>query len=355
MAGALSTAVKKAARDFVTNFDCEPAAASQNACGFIVRILSMTTSILFLVAGVLLAWFGGMLFVDGSVGLARWARWPVAVIGVTVAAFGTSSPELMVAVHSALDGVPQISLGDVLGSNIVNIALILALVLSLSGMKAEDDGVWRDWAWALAVPVILAAILWDGWFSRVDAMILMAFFFLWLFIVVRHARRHAARNIEEITGAGGGSPRKTVFRVIAGLALLIGAAQFVVHGGRGVALALGWSPFVVGAVVVAVATGTPELATTIIARMRGHHDVGLGNILGSNIFNALFIAALAALIHPYAVNFAELRPSLVLGALTTLLILPGKGGALGRWRGYVLLLVYAGYVTTSIRAAGGGH
>lgn len=315
----------------------------------------MITSILLLVAGVLLAWFGGTLFVDGSVALAKWARWPVAVIGVTVAAFGTSSPELMVAVHSALDGVPQISLGDVLGSNIVNIALILALVLSLSGLKAEDDGVRRDWAWALAVPVIMAAVLWDGWFSRVDALILITLFALWLFIVVKHARGHAARNPEEIAEAGSVSKRKTMLMVLAGLGLLIGAAQLVVHGGKGIALILGWSPFVVGAVVVAVATGTPELATTIISKMRGHHDVGLGNILGSNIFNALCIAALAALIHPYAVNVTELRPSLILGVVTTLLILPGKGGALGRWRGFVLLLVYAGYVTMSIRAGGGGH
>jgi cation:H+ antiporter len=315
----------------------------------------MTQSILLLLAGVALAWFGGTLFVDGAVGLARWARWPVAVIGVTVAAFGTSSPELMVAIHAARDGVPEISLGDVLGSNIVNIAFILALVLSLSGMKAEDDGVRRDWAWALAVPFIMAAVLWDGWFSRVDAVVLMGIFFLWLTLVVRHARRHAARNKDEIVEAGRASLLKIVLLVVAGLALLIGAAQFVVHGGKGVALALGWSPFVVGAVVVAVATGTPELATTIIARLRGHHDVGLGNILGSNVFNALFIAALAALIHPYPVKLPELIPSLIFGIVTTLLILPGKGGALGRWRGFVLLALYAGYVALTLNAGGAAH
>lgn len=312
----------------------------------------MTQSVLLLLAGVVLAWFGGTLFVDGAVSLARWARWPVAVIGVTVAAFGTSSPELMVAIQAASDGVPAISLGDVLGSNIVNIALILALVLSLSGMKAEDDGVHRDWSWALAVPFIMAAVLWDGWFSRGDALILMGLFFFWLVIVVRHARRHAARNVEELIEAGRASLLKTVLLVLGGLAVLIGAAQFVVHGGQGVAQALGWSPFVVGAVVVAVATGTPELATTIISRMRGHHDVGLGNILGSNVFNVLFIAALAALIQPYPVKLPELVPSLVFGIVTTLMILPGKGGVLGRWRGFVLLGLYAVYVAMTMNAGG---
>ena len=115
------------------------------------------------------------------------------------------------------------------------------------------------------------------------------------------------------------------------------------------ALALGWSPFVVGVVVVAVATSTPELATTIIARKRGHHDVGLGNILGSNVFNALFIAALAALIHPYPVNLPELLPTLGFGVVTTLLILPGHGGMLGRWRGFVLLALYGVYVVITLQ------
>lgn len=315
----------------------------------------MTTSILLLFAGVVLAWFGGSLFVDGAVGLARWARWPVAVIGVTVAAFGTSSPELMVAIQAAVDGVPQISLGDVLGSNVVNIALVLALVLSLSGMKADDAGVRRDWACALAVPFIVAAVLWDGWFSRLDALVLMGLFSAWLAMVVRHARRHRARNKEEVIEAGRASSLKIVVQVAAGLALLIAAAQFVVHGGTGVALALGWSPFIVGAVVVAVATGTPELATTIIARIRGQHDVGLGNILGSNVFNALFVASVAALIQPYAVKPPELLPSLVFGVITTLLILPGRSGALGRWRGFVLLALYAFYVAMTLNAGGPAH
>lgn len=311
----------------------------------------MIISVLLLLVGVVLAWFGGSLFVDGTVGLARWARWPVAVIGVTVAAFGTSSPELMVAIQSAVDGVPQISLGDVLGSNVVNIALVLALVISCSGMRAEDSGVRRDWACALAVPFIMAAVLWDGWFSRLDALLLISLFAGWLAMVVRHARGHRARNVEEVIEAGRASLRKTAFQVLAGLALLIAAAQFVVIGGKGVALALGWSPFIVGAVVVAVATGTPELATTIVARIRGHHDVGLGNILGSNVFNALLVASVAALIHPFAVKPPELVPSLTFGFATTLMILPGRGGALGRWRGFVLLALYALYLAIEVRAA----
>lgn len=311
----------------------------------------MTAALLLLAAGVLLAWLGGSLFVDGAVGLARRARWPAAVVGVTVAAFGTSAPELMVAVQAAVDGVPQISLGDVLGSNVVNIALILALVLASSGLKAEDGGLRRDWWAALAVPALLAVLLADGWFGRLDAGVLLAVFAGWLAAVVRRARRHAAAQAVEASPVE--SPGAVLVRVAGGLGLLLAAAQCVVHGGTGVAQALGWSPFVVGAVVVAVATGTPELATTLVARWRGHHDVGLASILGSNIFNGLCIAALAALIRPYPVRPPELAPSLVFGAVTTLLVCPGSKGRLGRGRGLVLLALYAGYLALSLRRPAG--
>lgn len=230
-----------------------------------------------------------------------------------------------------------------------------ALVISLSGLKAEDDGVQRDWAWALAMPLLLGLVLWDGWFSRLDAVVLISLFILWLFVVIRHARRHAARNLEEIVEAGLVSPRKTLLMVLGGLALLVTAAQLVVEGGKGVALALGWSPFIVGAVVVTMAKGALELATTIISRLHGQQDVGLGNILGSNVFNTLFIEALAALIQPYPVKVPDLMPSLVFGIVTTLMILPGKGGRLERWRGFVLLALYAAYLTLTLQRGGSGH
>ncbi|MFO1486525.1 MAG: calcium/sodium antiporter [Verrucomicrobiaceae bacterium] len=306
----------------------------------------MLLSLSFLVAGVVLAWFGGEMFVKGGVGIAHWARWPAAVVGVTVAAFGTSSPELMVAINAGLEGVPQISLGDVLGSNVVNIALVLAVVLAASGMKSEDDGIWRDWTVALLVPGVVYVLLRDGWFSRFDAAVLLVCFFSWLFAVIQHARAHAKRQSPHAHKV---TPYKPGFFILAGLGLLIVAAQLVVRGGKGVAEALGWSPFVVGAVVVAAATSTPELATTLVARVRGHHDVGLGNILGSNIFNAFFVASLAALIHPYAVRLPEILPSLVFGVLTVLLIVPARGGHIRRWRGVVLLAFYIAYVLLTVK------
>ena len=307
---------------------------------------TMLLFVLMLMAGVVLAWFGGEIFVKGSVGLAHWARWPTSVIGVTVAAFGTSSPELMVAINAALAGVPRISLGDVLGSNVVNIALVLAVAISISGMRVGDNGVRRDWTVALLVPCAVFAVLYDGWFSRLDAVLLLAGFSIWLLAVIRHARDHARKQKPHESQV---SPTKPILGGLLGLGLLVAAAQLVVAGGRGVALWLGWSQFIVGAVVVAAATSTPELATTLVARMRGHHDVGLGNILGSNIFNVLFIAAVAAVIQPYPVRLPEMQPSLIFGVITVLLILPARGGGIGRWRGVVLLALYVAFVLLTLR------
>lgn len=315
----------------------------------------MLFSLFLLFCGVLLAWLGGTLFVGGCVTLAAWARWPASVIGATVAAFGTSAPELLVAAQASASGVPQISLGDVLGSNVVNIALILAVVLASSGLKTQKDGAAQDWAWALAAPFLLGAVLADGWFSRLDALALLGAFSVWLLLVIRRARSHAAHSRPMDAEMPAAFSLKVLLEVAGGLAVLIGAAQFMVRGGTGVAAALGMSPFVIGAVVVAVATGTPELATTIISRMRGHDAIGLGNILGSNIFNVLFIASFAALMRPYSVRLPEVLLSLLAGVAATLMLWPGRSGMLARWRGMVLLVMYLAYVLLTLQGGGSSH
>ena len=313
----------------------------------------MLFSLFLLLLGVLFAWTGGSLFVDGSVALARRARWPAAVVGATVAAFGTSAPELMVAIDASHRGMPQISLGDVLGSNVVNISLILAIAITVAGLQSNDKGATRDWMWAGMVPVLLAAVLADGWFSRADAAVLLSAFFVWLGYVIRHARRHAAATRDDAMPEEPIRTTAVAARILGGLAVLIIASHFVVTGGKGIAEVLGWSPFVVGAMVVAVATGTPELATVIVSTLRGQHDIGLGGILGSNVFNGLFIASVAALIHPFAVQLPEITPSIIFGVTTTLIIYPGRTGTIGKNRGILLLGLYVVYVIVSASHSGG--
>jgi cation:H+ antiporter len=305
----------------------------------------MNESIILLI-GVMFAGAGGEFFVRGAVGLARWARISPGIVGATVAAFATSSPELSVAVNASLAGQPQITLGDALGSNVVNVAMILAIALVISGIQSPRDSLKRDFPVALLVPVITAILLWDGLLSRFDGFLMLGLFLAWLTAAVMEARRQ--RSVaEEILGAHRGW-QAVVFCVI-GLGMLILAGNLIVTGARGIAVALGMDAFVIGATIVAIGTSVPELATTVIAKLRGHDEVGLGTILGSNIFNGLFIIAVAAIIHPITVGWRELALTLAVGLVALVFAYPPRGGFIGRSRGILLLVLYVGYVVAILQ------
>ena len=300
----------------------------------------MTQHILEMIAGVILAWWGGEWFVSALVGGAKWARIPASIVGITLAAFATSAPELAVGIQSASAGTPQLSLGDTLGSNVANIALFLALGLLLSSDRVPTTTARRDYWAALLTPVLVGLVAFDGFISRVDAAILLLAFFVWFTMVVRQAWRSATSG----GGRDGKLTCKLVVKGIAGLLLLFLAGHFIVLSARGIATALAIDPFIIGTVLVAVATGTPELATTLVAKMRGHHDLGVGNIYGSNIFNAWFILAVAALICPIQIHGrTELMVALGAGVVTTISTHTSRG-VLGRDRGILLLGQYAAFV-----------
>ncbi len=294
-----------------------------------------------LALGVLSAGIGGELFVRGTVSLATWARVAPGIVGATVAAFATSSPELSVSITSALAGTPQIALGDALGSNVVNIALILALALLISGIQSSRDSIRRDFPVAFLVPVLTAALAADGELSRLDGFVLLSVFLAWMIATVIEARRQRSAA-EEVLGAHRLAP--ALLSAVIGLGLLVGAGILIVDGARAISLTFGLSEFVIGATVVAVGTSVPELATTLISKLRGHDEIGLGTILGSNIFNGLFIIAVAALIHPIVFDAPSVRSALAFGLVAVILTLPGRSGYIGRARGLVLLLLYLAYV-----------
>ncbi|HQR77121.1 MAG TPA: calcium/sodium antiporter [Burkholderiaceae bacterium] len=299
-----------------------------------------------LALGVLSAGLGGELFVRGTVSLATWARIAPGIVGATVAAFATSSPELSVSITSALAGTPQIALGDALGSNVVNIALILAMALLISGIQSSRDSIRRDFPVAFLVPVLTAALAADGELSRLDGVLMLSIFLAWMIATVIEARRQRSAA-EEVLGAHRLAP--ALVSAAIGLALLVGAGLLIVDGARAIATSFGLSEFIIGATVVAVGTSVPELATALISKLRGHDEVGLGTVLGSNIFNGLFIVAVAALIHPIAFEASSVRVALAFGLVAVMLTLPGKSGYIGRGRGLLLLLLYVAYVVAVVR------
>ncbi len=298
-----------------------------------------------LILGIACAGMGGELFVRGVIGLGRWARIAPGIVAVTFAAFATSSPEFSVGISAAFAGTPQISLGDALGSNVVNIGLILGVTLAIDGIRTTRAEVKRDFPVAMIVPVIIAVLASDGLVSRMDGALLIAVFAGWLVTVVLEAMRQRTTD-RTVTDR-----RQHVLSIvfsIAGLALLIVAGRFIVAGASGIAAAWGLGVFVVGALIVAVGTSVPELATAVIAKIRGHDDIGLGTVLGSNIFNCLWIVGMVAVICPIVITFREILPAIIFGIITVALTYPTRDGMINRWRGFLLLALYSVYIFTTL-------
>jgi cation:H+ antiporter len=299
-----------------------------------------------LAIGALCAGIGGELFVRGSLGLAHWARVSPGIIGATVAAFATSSPELSISITAALRGEPQISLGDALGSNVVNVALILAIALLISRIQSPRDSVKRDFSVALLAPVVMGVLLLDGLLSRIDGLIMLGIFLTWIITVMIEVRKQRS-FADEILGEHRGW--LVIILCVCGLTFLFAAGQLIVTGAKGIAISFGVDEFVIGATIVAIGTSVPELATTVISKIRGHDEVGLGTVLGSNIFNSFLVVGIAATISPISVNWREVLIVLVFGLVTMALTFPTGYGLIERRRGLLLLVLYFVYVVTILQ------
>jgi cation:H+ antiporter len=288
--------------------------------------------------GLVFAGCGGELFVRGLVGLAAWLRMPAGVIGATVAAFATSSPELTVAVSAAGEGRPEIALGDALGSNIVNIGLVVGVVLALGATSAADVS-RRDALTGLAMAFLLLVLVLDEEVSRRDGAVLLIAFAAWLAVTVERALRGRSDIVATVAERRHG---RALVAAALGLISLVLAGRLIVAGAKSISEDLGLSTFVVGVVLVSLGTSAPELATAVIARVRGHAEVGLGAAFGSNIFNTSFIIGIAALIAPIGVVRRDVSISVLFGAALVAVVLVGSSGRrLPRWRGFVLLAAYA--------------
>ena len=299
-----------------------------------------------LILGVVCAGVGGELFVRGAVGVAQWARISPGIVGATIVAFATSSPELSVSVNAAMVGEPQIALGDALGSNVLNVALILAVALVISGIQCPRDSVKRDFPVALLIPVITGVLFLDGELSRLDGLLMLGMFLVWLVATVIEARKQ--RSAAEAV-LGEQRSWLAVVYCFGGLAFLVTAGNLIVTGARGIAISFGIDEFIVGATIVAVGTSVPELATTVISKLRGHDEVGLGTILGSNIFNGVFIIGVAAVIHPITVPWREVAITLVFGFVALVFTYPTAKGFIERRRGILLLVLYAAYLAAVLQ------
>ena len=306
------------------------------------------SSYLILSIGIALAALGGDLFVRGILGIARWLRVPAGVVAATLAAFATSAPELSIGVNAALAGAPQIAIGDSLGSNVVNLGLILGAMLILGGVRIAKETLTRNLAAAALAPVATAALMVEGELGRLHAAALMGLFFAWLAatLIDAHRRRTPADAL------AGKVKVLTAAQLAVGLAAMAVGGHLIVVGASGLATSWGVDQFIVGALITAIGTSTPEIAVALTSRFRGHGDLSLGTLLGSNIFNGLFIVPLVCLIEPASVPLREALPVLGFGLVVVALAYPGRGGALTRGRGVLLVATYTAFVMALLPTGG---
>lgn len=307
-----------------------------------------------LIGAIVLAATGGEAFLKSILATANHLRIPRAIAATTLAAFATSSPELTVSTVAAISGNPEIGLGDALGSNVVNIALIFGLALLFGPIRTSRDEFGRDFLLALAIPLLTLAFALDGRIGRSEGGLLLAAFAGWLGMLVRTALRHRneatalAIPPENPTAIG---PKTSLLLGIAGLAALIGAGRLFVSGATGIASSFAVDTYVIGVLVVAIGTSLPELVTVILSRLRGHDDIGVGTLIGSNLFNGLAIVGLAAGIQPIPVAAGELAITLGFGILALLCLIPAHAGVIARWRGGLLLGLYIGFIAITMISA----
>ena len=301
------------------------------------------------VVGLLLLAVGAEGLVRGSTSIAlRFGVTPM-VIGLTVVAFGTGSPELFVSVESAYRGDSGLALGNVVGSNISNVALILGLSALARPMRVRSKLIRREMPLMIAVTLLLCLLLWDGALGRLDGLLLVAGSAAYTAFAYVSARRDRSAEVAAEFDAGMKELSRPVWLdttfVVAGFAALLVGTKLLLGGATAVAEGFGVSQVVIGLTIVAVGTSLPELATSVVASVRGEADVAFGNIIGSNILNILCILGVAALIRPFEVQ--GLRPldvGALIGSAVLLLPLMWRGSVLNRWEGAILLAGYAAYM-----------
>ncbi len=298
-------------------------------------------NVVFVILGIVLLYFGGNLLVDNSSLLAR--RWGVSslVIGLTVVALGTSAPELAASITAALRGAPELALGNVIGSNVANIALILGVTALIYPLQTQKPFLRRELPVMIGSAALLPLLLLDGTLSRVDGGLLLVCLggYLWVLL----SRRESVGEQSDVSSR---PLWVSNLGALLGLGLLVGGAQLLVSGATSLARSFGVPELVIGLTLVAVGTSLPELATAGIAALRREPDIALGNVVGSNIFNVLFILGATALVRPIHIAYRAVALNLWLMVGLSLLLLPLllTGLRLGRREGVLLLVLYVFYV-----------
>ena len=303
--------------------------------------MAIFLNILFLALGFVFLAKGADFFVDGASSIAKRFKIPQLVIGLTIVAMGTSMPEAAVSIKAAISGNADISIGNVVGSNILNILIILGvssvifpLIVKKSTLKVDIPIVIGATGVLFVLGLLGKVYFWGG-------LIMLIGFGLYLTYLFIGAKKNKDEDETEIRDM---PIWKSIIFVILGIALIIFGSEFAVETATNLAKMAGWSDAFIGLTIVALGTSLPELFTSVMAAIKKNPDIAIGNVVGSNIFNILFILGITSLIIP--INFAPsflIDTAISLACAILLLVLSIKGGKLKRWGGAIMLVSYGGY------------
>lgn len=311
----------------------------------------MLLNALWIVVGVVLVLWGADRLTEGAVAVAERLRVPQIVIGLTIVALGTSMPELCVSVVSALKGIPDLVVGNVVGSNIFNALLIVGVAALVAPMTILRSTVFKDVPCALVASVVLLMMCQNDWvITRLDGAILFVFFLVFMRLTIKGATsaQPAPQEAEEKEASAGKQPMKGWLAglwMVVGLAALIGGSNLFVGGATEVARVLNVSDAVIGLTIVAGGTSLPELATSVVAAKKGNSGIAIGNVLGSNVLNILFILGLTGMISPMHIEGIT-NVDLYMMLVSTIMIwfFSFTKYTIERWEGAVLVLTFGGYM-----------
>ena len=309
----------------------------------------MLVYILYVIGSLVVLYFGANALVKGAASLAERLGVSALVVGLTVVAFGTSTPELIVSVQAAMEGFGGISIGNVVGSNIANIGLILGLSALIYPLKAHMQLIRFDTPIMIATALLFLVLFLDQRIGRIEGIVFLAGIIAYtVFNVIKSRKEKQKLVINEFEESIPKVSRHwalDVLFIVLGLAALIVGSEFLVDNAVGLARLLGLSEAVIGLTIVAVGTSTPELATSVVAAIKKQPDIAIGNIVGSNIFNILGILGVASLVKPISSPEINITDTLMM-IFMSLLLLPfiKTGFTLRRWEGGLMLAIYAGYV-----------
>ena len=312
-----------------------------------------------LIGGMAVLLTAAEIFIRGAVSLAKILNIPPLVIGMTVVAIGTSAPELVVTLDASLSGAPGLALGNIIGSNIANVLLILGVSCLLSPMRSPDSAHSRDGYILAGGSALFALLCAQGQLPLWAGGVLFVAFGVFLVSTYRTESMDpaaAAEHIQEVEDMSSiDAPMWAIgLSAVIGLAGIVWGADLLVEGGVDVARTFGVSEEVIGLTVVALGTSLPELAASVVASLRGHSDIAVGNVVGSNLFNILGIAGLAAMVAPLPVSGDILSFDIWVMLGATALVLPILAGRWhpGRLSGVFFLTLYIGYIATNAFSAG---